>query len=135
MVGISKTVANVLECLLFCIWRLGVASEACSLAGHLGLGRLIVLYDSNSVTIDGDTSLSFTENVIQRFNSYGWHTQTVKDGDRDLSAILQVGRAMSEWGNLWGSAESICKSVVRDGQSGSEVLAGRRKMKIEDRSA
>lgn len=68
----------------------GVASEACSLAGHLGLGRLIVLYDSNNVTIDGDTSLSFTENVIQRFTAYGWHTQTVKDGDRDLSAILQA---------------------------------------------
>ncbi|CDJ41786.1 transketolase, putative [Eimeria tenella] len=70
----------------------GVASEACSLAGHLGLGRLIVLYDSNKITIDGDTSLSFTENVLQRFNAYGWHTQTVKDGDRDISGILQAIR-------------------------------------------
>ncbi|XP_026192447.1 transketolase 1 [Cyclospora cayetanensis] len=68
----------------------GVASEACSLAGHLGLGRLIVLYDSNKITIDGDTSLSFTENVLQRFAAYGWHTQTVADGDTDLGGILQA---------------------------------------------
>lgn len=68
----------------------GVSSEACSLAGTLGLGRLIVLYDSNQITIDGDTSLSFTENVIQRFAAYGWHTQTVKDGDKDISGILQA---------------------------------------------
>lgn len=68
----------------------GIASEACSLAGHLGLGRLIVLYDSNHVTIDGDTSLSFTENVLQRFAAYGWHTQTVKDGDKDVGGILQA---------------------------------------------
>ncbi|KAL8271802.1 hypothetical protein Esti_004274 [Eimeria stiedai] len=68
----------------------GVASEACSLAGHLGLGRLIVLYDSNHITIDGDTSLSFTENVLQRFAAYGWHTQTVKDGNSDVPGILQA---------------------------------------------
>lgn len=68
----------------------GLSSEACSLAGHLALGRLIVLYDSNHVTIDGDTSLSFTENVLQRFAAYGWHTQTVKDGDKDVAGILQV---------------------------------------------
>ncbi|KAL8433813.1 hypothetical protein Efla_005400 [Eimeria flavescens] len=68
----------------------GVASEACSLAGHLGLGRLIVLYDSNKITIDGDTALSFTENVLQRFAAYGWHTQTVKEGDLDVNAILQA---------------------------------------------
>lgn len=57
----------------------GVASEACSLGGHLGLGRLIVLYDDNDITIDGDTSLSFTEDVNKRFESYGWHVQTVSD--------------------------------------------------------
>ncbi len=67
----------------------GVASEACSLAGHLGLGKLIVLYDDNSITIDGNTSLSFTENVLQRFQSYGWDTSSVADGT-DINAICSA---------------------------------------------
>ncbi|PIA14098.1 putative transketolase TktA [Coemansia reversa NRRL 1564] len=65
----------------------GVASEACSLAGHLQLGNLVVLYDSNGIQIDGSTKLGFTENVLQRFEAYGWHTQSVADGDRDLDGI------------------------------------------------
>src|SRR5919202_5943888 len=64
----------------------GVASEAASLAGHLRLGKLIYLYDDNHVTIEGYTSLAFTENVPQRFEAYGWHTSTVEDGN-DLEAI------------------------------------------------
>src|SRR5580765_1015432 len=64
----------------------GVASEAASLAGHLKLGKLIYLYDDNRVTIEGFTSLAFSENVPQRFESYGWHTSTVEDGN-DLAAI------------------------------------------------
>lgn len=64
----------------------GVASEAASLAGHLKLGNLIYLYDDNHVTIEGFTSLAFTENVPLRFASYGWHTITVADGN-DLNAI------------------------------------------------
>src|SRR5918995_3151361 len=64
----------------------GVASEAASLAGHLKLGKLIYLYDDNHVTIEGFTDLAFTENVPQRFASYGWHTVTVEDGN-DLEAI------------------------------------------------
>lgn len=55
----------------------GVASEACSLAGHLGLGKLIVLYDDNNITIDGDTHLSFTEDVGKRFEAYGWQVLEV----------------------------------------------------------
>jgi transketolase len=58
----------------------GVTSEAASLAGHLGLGRLIVFYDDNKITIDGETELSFTEDVAKRFESYGWHVQTVAHG-------------------------------------------------------
>jgi len=65
----------------------GITSEACSLAGHLGLGRLIVLYDDNKITIDGDTELSFTEDVLKRFEAYGWHTQTVTDVVSDLGAL------------------------------------------------
>ena len=88
----------------------GITSEASSLAGHLGLGKLILLYDDNSVSlfilicvcvcsvsstirlfacaltplqiqIDGETELAFTEDVVKRYEAYGWHTQVVKDGD------------------------------------------------------
>lgn len=64
----------------------GVASEAASLAGTLGLGKLIVIYDSNNITIEGDTSVAFTENVMKRFDAYGWQTIEVADGN-DLAAI------------------------------------------------
>lgn len=57
----------------------GISGEACSLAGHLGLGKLIVLYDDNDITIDGSTNLSFTEDVQKRYEAYGWHVQEVKD--------------------------------------------------------
>lgn len=66
----------------------GVTSEASSLAGHLGLGRLIVLWDDNRVTIDGSTDLSFTEDVLARYQAYGWHTLHVANGDDDLDGIL-----------------------------------------------
>lgn len=59
----------------------GVSSEACSLAGHLGLGKLIVLYDDNKITIDGDTALSFTEDVKARYEAYGWQVLVVEDGN------------------------------------------------------
>ncbi|HZT58636.1 MAG TPA: transketolase [Pyrinomonadaceae bacterium] len=64
----------------------GVASEAASLAGHLKLGKLIYFYDDNHVTIEGYTSLAFSEDVPKRFQAYGWHTSTVEDGN-DLDAI------------------------------------------------
>ena len=57
----------------------GVSAEASSLAGHLGLGKLVVLYDDNHITIDGDTDVSFTEDVLKRYEAYGWHVQTVPD--------------------------------------------------------
>lgn len=59
----------------------GVASEAASLAGHLKLGNMIYLYDDNNISIDGSTGLSFTEDVGARFEAYGWHVQTVHDGN------------------------------------------------------
>ena len=64
----------------------GVEAEACSIAGHLKLGKLIVLYDSNHVSLSGTTSLTFTEDVGARFASYGWHVQSVEDGN-DLAAV------------------------------------------------
>lgn len=66
----------------------GVSSEACSLAGHLQLGNLIAFYDDNKITIDGDTKLSFTEDVMARYRSYGWHTLEVDHADDDMEAIL-----------------------------------------------
>jgi transketolase len=73
----------------------GVASEAASLAGHLGLGKLICFWDDNSITIDGSTDLAFTEDVLKRFDGYGWQTLRVEDGN-DLDAIdraIQDARA------------------------------------------
>ncbi|MEG2857369.1 MAG: transketolase, partial [Clostridia bacterium] len=64
----------------------GVSAEAASLAGTLGLGKLIVLYDSNSITIEGSTDIAFTENVSERFDAYGWQTISVEDGN-DVDAI------------------------------------------------
>lgn len=68
----------------------GVASEACSLAGHLKLGNLIAIYDDNKITIDGKTELSFDEDVLKRFQAYGWETLTVKNGNDDLNAISKA---------------------------------------------
>jgi transketolase len=65
----------------------GVASEAASLAGTWGLGKLIYLYDNNKITLDGDTNMTFTEDVAARFRAYGWHTVDVQDGN-DVDAIL-----------------------------------------------
>ncbi|MBQ7104158.1 MAG: transketolase, partial [Anaerotignum sp.] len=64
----------------------GVASEAASLAGTMGLNKLILLYDSNHITIEGDTATAFAEDVLKRFDAYGWHTQEVADGN-DVDAI------------------------------------------------
>ncbi len=68
----------------------GAASEAASLAGHLRLGKLICLYDDNNVTLSAGTDITFTEDRALRFKAYGWHTETVEDGN-DLAAI---GRAL-----------------------------------------
>lgn len=64
----------------------GVASEAASLAGHLGLGKLIYLYDDNHISIDGNTEIAFTEDRMARFAAYNWHVQSVADGN-DVEAI------------------------------------------------
>jgi transketolase len=64
----------------------GVSQEAASMAGHMKLGKLVVLYDSNDISLDGPTSKAFTENVGQRFEAYGWQHILVKDGN-DLEAI------------------------------------------------
>jgi transketolase len=67
----------------------GVASEAASIAGHLGLGNIVYIYDDNHVTIDGHTKLSFDEDVCKRFDAYKWHTQVVEDAN-DLAALSKA---------------------------------------------
>lgn len=68
----------------------GVSGEACSLAGHLGLGKLVALYDDNHISIDGSTDIAFTEDVSKRFEAYGWHVLHVENGNTDLEAIAQA---------------------------------------------
>jgi len=81
----------------------GVSHESCALAGHLGLGKLIVLYDDNHISIDGPTTLAFSEDVLSRFEAYRWHTQAV-DG-HDMQA---VDRAITE-----AKAEERYPSIIR----------------------
>src|SRR5215210_282107 len=82
----------------------GISAEAASLAGHLGLGRLVYLYDDNRITIDGSTDLSFSEDVEARFRACGWHTVTVEDGE-DVAAIEEAIRA--------GIAEAERPTLIR----------------------
>jgi transketolase len=83
----------------------GVAAEAASLAGHLGLGRLVYIYDDNHISIDGDTALAFaTEDVDLRFRSYGWHVQAVEDA----SNLVALARALEA-----GIAEEKRPSLIR----------------------
>ena len=75
----------------------GVASEACSLAGHLKLDRLIVLYDQNSITIDGTTDLAFGEDVAARFSAYGWQVIQTNGHEREaIAAAIEAARADTE---------------------------------------
>jgi transketolase len=76
----------------------GISSEAASLAGHLGLGRLICIYDDNKISIEGSTEITFTEDVALRFKAYNWHVLKVDDGN-DIHAIynaLQKAKAETE---------------------------------------
>jgi len=73
----------------------GVAAEAASLAGHLKLGKLIYLYDDNHITLAASTQLTFTEDRAQRFAAYGWHTQSIDDGN-DVDAIDRAIRAAQQ---------------------------------------
>jgi transketolase len=76
----------------------GISSEAASLAGHLGLGRLICIYDDNKISIEGSTEITFTEDVALRFKAYNWHILKVDDGN-DIDAIfnaLQKAKAETE---------------------------------------
>jgi transketolase len=80
----------------------GIAIEACSLAGHWGLGKLVVLYDDNAITLDGEARMTFTDDVPARFTAQGWHVLTVADGN-DIDAIdtaIAAARAVSDQPSL-----------------------------------
>ena len=98
----------------------GISHEAASLAGHLKLGKLILLYDDNQISIDGSTSLSFTENILERFEAYGWHTQRV-DG-HDMEA---VDKAISQAKEDNRPSIIACKTVIG---FGSPRMAGTNKV-------
>ncbi|NWF57645.1 MAG: transketolase [Syntrophaceae bacterium] len=74
----------------------GVAAEAASLAGHLKLGKLIYLYDNNSITLAGETRLVFTEDVTKRFEAYGWQVQSVEDGNNLEALAIAIENARAE---------------------------------------
>ncbi|MFN3705903.1 MAG: transketolase [Thermoflexales bacterium] len=89
----------------------GISHEAASLAGHLGLGKLIWLYDDNAVTIDGPTSLAYSDDVPKRFEAYGWHVQTVDAHNMEaVEAAIHAARAVTDKPSL-----ICCKSVIGKG--------------------
>ncbi len=98
----------------------GVSSETSSLAGHLGLGRLIVLYDDNKITIDGSTDLSFTEDVQKRYESYGWQVLTVENVERsltDLRAAIETAKANKGQPTLIKIRTTIGKGSLLEGSA------------------
>jgi len=114
----------------------GVSGEACSLAGHLGLGKLIAFYDDNHISIDGSTDLAFTEDVGKRFEAYGWHIQTVENGDTDLDAIhqaIETAKSVTDQPSLikvkttigYGSNKAGTSGIHSDALGEAEVKATR----------
>ena len=90
----------------------GVGAESCSLAGHLRLGKLIVLYDDNRISLAGTTSLTFTEDTGARFAAYGWHVQHVADGN-DLDALDQALQAARQAASPGSSHRAVAILATR----------------------
>lgn len=102
----------------------GVSYEAASLAGNYKLGKLVVLYDSNNISLDGSTSLSFTENVLKRFEALGWHTQFVKDGNN----IDEIDRAITRAKKVTDKPSIIeIKTIIGEGSlaAGTNAVHGK----------
>lgn len=97
----------------------GVSSEAASLAGHLSLGRLVYLYDDNQISIDGSTELAFTEDRVARFTAYGWHVQTLPDGN-DVGA---VDRAIEAAKNDPRPSLIACRTIIGYGAPNKQGTA------------
>ncbi len=113
----------------------GISHEAASLAGHLRLNKLIVLYDDNSVSIDGPTSLSFSDNTVQRFESYGWITQRVDGHDAEaITYALKIAQKNDRPTLIacktiigYGAPTKAGKAAVHGSPLGAEELAATRK--------
>ncbi len=117
----------------------GVTAEAASLAGHQQLGNLVVIYDSNQISIEDDTNIAFTENVNARYESYGWHTQTVdwkKTGDyvedmEELYNAIQKAKSVTNKPSLitlrtiigWPSPKKQNSGKIHGSALGAEELA------------
>ena len=121
----------------------GVTSEAASLAGHQKLGNLVVIYDSNQISIEDDTDIAFTEDVSARYESYGWHVQTVdwkKTGNyvedvEELYNAIQAAKAVTDQPSLirlrtiigWPSPTKQNSGKIHGAKLGAEELAGLKK--------
>jgi transketolase len=118
----------------------GVTAEAASLAGHQKLGNLVVIYDSNQISIEDDTNISFTENLSARYESYGWHTQVVdwkKTGNyaediAELHAAIEKAKSVTDKPSLitlrtiigWPSPKKQNTGKIHGSALGAEELAG-----------
>ena len=118
----------------------GVTSEAASLAGHQQLGNLVVIYDSNQISIEDDTNIAFTEDLSARYNAYGWHTQTVdwkKTGNyhediQELYSAIEKAKAETTKPSLitlrtiigWPSPKKQNSGKIHGSALGAEELAG-----------
>ena len=97
----------------------GISHEAASIAGHLGLGKLVYLYDDNHITIEGNTSLAFSEDVARRFEAYGWHVQRVDGHDRAAVAeAIRQAQAETERPSL-----IICRTHIGYGSPNKQDTA------------
>ena len=118
----------------------GVTAEAASLAGHQQLGNLVVIYDSNQISIEDDTNIAFTEDLTARYNAYGWHTQTVdwkKTGNyhediEELYNAIEAAKAVTDKPSLitlrtiigWPSPKKQNSGKIHGSALGAEELAG-----------
>ena len=98
----------------------GVSHEACSLAGHLGLGKLIVLWDDNEIQIDGSTSLANSEDTLKRFEAYGWDIQRVDGHDMDaVAAAIEHAKGVTDRPSIIS-----CKTIIGKGSPNKQGTSG-----------
>jgi transketolase len=98
----------------------GVSHEACAFAGHNKLGKLVVLYDDNDITIDGKTSLSFTEDVLMRFKAYGWHIQSINGHNpKEISDAIMAAKMASDKPSI-----IACKTIIGKGSPNKQNTSG-----------
>ncbi|MFT4154612.1 transketolase [Parafilimonas sp.] len=115
----------------------GVSAEAASIAGHLKLGNIIYLYDNNHISIEGDTSLAFDEDVAKRFEAYGWHTQSVADGNdvEGIAAAIKNAKKVTDKPSLilvrthiaYGAPNAVDTAESHGAPLGKEELAATKK--------